>query len=134
MLDPLSALGLAGNVVQFVDFSNKLFSYSIELYRSANGALTANQEIKRVITDLRIMSDRFAQVPALAQTNDERALRMLSIDCRKLADQLLATLERLRIDINSRHKKMKSLKQTLVAICKADEIENYQHRLSNLRS
>ena len=32
MLDPLTAVGLAGTVVQFVDFSTKLVSHSVELY------------------------------------------------------------------------------------------------------
>ncbi|KAL9076458.1 MAG: hypothetical protein Q9157_003642 [Trypethelium eluteriae] len=37
VLDPISALGLAGNIVQFVDYTSGVISKSVEQYRSAVG-------------------------------------------------------------------------------------------------
>ena len=33
-MDPLSAIGLAGNIVAFVEFTSKLISGTIEIYSS----------------------------------------------------------------------------------------------------
>lgn len=50
MLDPFTALSLAGNIVQFVDFSSKLVNEASEIYRS--GSTKANDELETVTNDL----------------------------------------------------------------------------------
>jgi hypothetical protein len=37
-MEALAAIGLIGNIVQFVDFSRKLIAKSVELHRSHDGA------------------------------------------------------------------------------------------------
>jgi hypothetical protein len=44
-VDPLTALSLAGTIVQFVDFWSKLLLSGRELYKSGTGSLTVNDEI-----------------------------------------------------------------------------------------
>jgi hypothetical protein len=51
-MDPLTALSLAGTVVQFVDFRSKLLLAGRELYKSTTGSLTVNDEIELVTSDL----------------------------------------------------------------------------------
>ncbi|KAL2830898.1 hypothetical protein BDW59DRAFT_140929 [Aspergillus cavernicola] len=36
-MDPISAVGFAGTILQFIDFSTKLVEGTYEVYRSANG-------------------------------------------------------------------------------------------------
>ena len=48
MLDPMAALGLAGNIVQFVDFSIKLVGKVHEIHKSVDGALAENLDIEIV--------------------------------------------------------------------------------------
>ena len=40
VLDPLTAIGLAGNIVQFVDFSSKIVGKANKIYESVDGAST----------------------------------------------------------------------------------------------
>lgn len=47
-MDPLSSLGVAGNVIQFVDFGIKLVSRFNQIYRSADGALQENTQLSEV--------------------------------------------------------------------------------------
>lgn len=47
-MDPLSALSVAGNVIQFIDFSCKLISSGQKLYSSANGTLVENLELEAI--------------------------------------------------------------------------------------
>jgi hypothetical protein len=50
-----TALSLAGNIIQFVDFGTKLFTDVGELYRSLAGSLTINDEKELVTTDLQVL-------------------------------------------------------------------------------
>ena len=63
MLDPFTALSLASGVVQFVDFSSKLISEGQELYKSAEGALTENTELKSVTVDLNHLCEKLVVDP-----------------------------------------------------------------------
>lgn len=47
-MDPLSSLGVAGNVIQFVDFGIKLVARFNQIYRSADGALQKNNDLSEV--------------------------------------------------------------------------------------
>ena len=55
-MDPLTALGLAGNIVQFIDFSCKILSDSYEIYRA--GSTSEHEEIDFIATDLSTLADR----------------------------------------------------------------------------
>lgn len=52
LMDPLTALSVAGTIVQFADFGCKLLSGYRELYKSTSGTLAANEEIELVTVDL----------------------------------------------------------------------------------
>ena len=51
-MDPFSALGLASNVVQFMEFGTKLISASLELYNSKDGTSSPNSELGIITKDL----------------------------------------------------------------------------------
>jgi hypothetical protein len=40
VLDPVSALGIAGNILQFINFASKVLSKGTQYYKSTDGALT----------------------------------------------------------------------------------------------
>ncbi|KAF8851474.1 hypothetical protein BDZ45DRAFT_750667 [Acephala macrosclerotiorum] len=45
-MDPLTVLSVASNIIQFIDFGNKLISTGRKVYSSASGALVENLEIE----------------------------------------------------------------------------------------
>ncbi|KAF2180628.1 hypothetical protein K469DRAFT_455391, partial [Zopfia rhizophila CBS 207.26] len=51
-METLAAIGLVGNIIQFVQFSCKLISESAQLYGSGEGALVLNSDIEAVTKDL----------------------------------------------------------------------------------
>ena len=51
MLDPFSALSLAAETIQFVDFSSKIVLGATELYQSTTGSLTENVELSTIVAD-----------------------------------------------------------------------------------
>lgn len=58
MLDPLTALSVAGNIVQFTDFSIKLLKESHELYAAADGSLQHNRKFGLIGDDVKPLVDQ----------------------------------------------------------------------------
>ncbi len=51
-MDPFAAIGLAASIVQFLDFSQKLVSGTLELYRAVGGATSSNTLLEYITKDL----------------------------------------------------------------------------------
>jgi hypothetical protein len=91
VLDPLSALSLAGNILQVVDFSTKIICQATYLYRSSNDALDGDDELDLVISDLSRFCD-LVEYPTTAtpgeyvagNTANDVALQSLCKSCRKV--------------------------------------------------
>jgi len=58
LLDPLTALSLAGTVVQFVDFTSKILAKGAEIHRSLDGSLRENVEVESIVKDLVQLNSR----------------------------------------------------------------------------
>jgi hypothetical protein len=54
MLDPFTALSLAGNIIQFVDLGRSILVKSLEIYRS--GSTEASRQLEIVTKDLKALT------------------------------------------------------------------------------
>lgn len=132
VLDPFTALSLAGVVVQFIDFSAKLFSETWRLYK-CRGCNDQHEEIDCINRDIgRIFSD----IAAAANRGDELlsdpSLRSLIAQCQGLSQQL-STAIRGANDHNTPGHKWKSFREILKRIWNQDKINEFRHRLSYLQ-
>jgi hypothetical protein len=98
-MDPLSAIGLAGTIVQFVDFGTKIVVEGRELYKS--GSLKLNAQVEAVTKELLDFGVKFKhssllQDEARPPTENELALRKLCDECNEVAQQLLERLAKLK--------------------------------------
>ncbi len=57
-MDPLTALGLASNVLQFVDFVAKLVSTGVEVAGSVQGASEETVDLEKIYKSLQALSSR----------------------------------------------------------------------------
>jgi hypothetical protein len=80
----LAALGLASNIVQFIDFGITLFREGKELYESADGSNTKRLELETITADLHDIIQEL-EPTARPITKDEAALGRLAAECSKLA-------------------------------------------------
>lgn len=101
-MDPLSAVGLAGTIVQFVDFSLKIVGEGVELYKS--GSLELNKQVefttrdlRNFTTKLRVQQSTHARDAVLSE--NDLALETLCHDCNEVAEQLLERLKKLEVTI-----------------------------------
>lgn len=137
VLEPFSAIGLAGNICQFLDFGGKILSQGREIYQSVDGSAPRNVELIVVYSDLSSLASRLGQptnqatsVPA--NTGDEQ-LRLIAQSCYALAKELLSALEKLKVDPNQSHRRWKSVRQAIKSVWKEDQIQDTERRLGTFR-
>ncbi|ORX92514.1 hypothetical protein BCR34DRAFT_608794 [Clohesyomyces aquaticus] len=137
VLDPLVAVGLAGNLVQFLDFSCKLFSETRKIYRTGIGAAEETREISQVTTNLRDLSSKLSSDFHGRQRGSNTAVQdfklySIASDCTRCADELLEALE--KITTKDPPTLWKSFQMCLKTVWKQDRIEAMELRLDRLRS
>jgi hypothetical protein len=135
-LDPLTALSVAGTVVQFVDFGSKLLSRSNELYHSVDGALSVNEELGVITTDLLKLTVKLRRpihsggIPV--DTNeDNKALENLCAACCKIAEEMIRRLEGLKV--RGQHRAWKSIGQALKTAWTRGDMRALGERLEKFR-
>jgi hypothetical protein len=128
VLDPFSTLSLASNIVQFVDFSSKLFSVSSDIYGSASGVsqqteqmITKANHLQNICSQLSIPSDGPDQRNSL-QSASNTALKILAKDCKVTAEELLHALQSLAAT-RPQQKAWASFRVALATLWKRDKID-----------
>lgn len=136
MIDPVSALSVAGVVVQFVELGVTILSKGYKISKSANGILPENIETEDITGDLLILSERLGALPASGSvrhtpTPDEAALEEMAGGCKAIAQELLDALEQLKPKAGQR--KWKNYWEALKCVMTEDKLDGLARRLSNYR-
>ena len=101
-MDPVSALGAAASVVQFIDFTETLFSGTYQIYKSATGQTKFNFDLMTITTSLNTLNNDLRSSLHLATLDGkplskvEAEIDTLCRGCSKVAEQLLLALENLK--------------------------------------
>ncbi|CZR64409.1 uncharacterized protein PAC_14307 [Phialocephala subalpina] len=122
-MDQLSALSLAGTIVQFVDFGSKLIKDGRELYASKTGTLQTYEELELITTDLQGVITWIRELPCSPETRSQspptqvprEALTSFGSICdeaRSVAEEPVTRLEGLKAGRSS-HRTYKSIKQAV---------------------
>jgi hypothetical protein len=134
-MDPLTAFSLAGTIIQFVDYGTKILRGSKGLYDSASGASVVNDEIETRTKDLLDLVIKLRRPLSLESTSADyatyTALRELCNGCRKVADELIARLQRLKVE--GQHRAWKSFRQAIKSAWSQKDIDMLCKRLSEFR-
>jgi len=136
MLDPITALTVAGVVVQFVEISIKIVSKGYKIPKSANGALAENIEAEKLTDDLLILATRLESSTSSSfayhkATADETSLEKMTIGCKAVASELLKALEQLKTKPGQA--KWKSYRQALKSVISKEKLNDLAQRLSVYR-
>ncbi|KAI1482956.1 hypothetical protein F4774DRAFT_416897 [Daldinia eschscholtzii] len=137
-MEALVAVGLASNVLQFVDFSAKLIHISSELQNNAASSEVGDYQV--TTTHLRALaqniSDSAKAIPqsSTPATPEEKALQSVADECCKLADSLLGRLAKYSIQYSQNNSRLHRAKIAFKAIWNKKEIEEISNRLEFFRS
>lgn len=124
-MEATAALGLAGNVVQFVDFSQKLCHMFLEIRNMSQGITESNADAQRcaetflgslgqVNADLHIYSE------VLNGANGNSQLEAITKRCEHIAGELLSRLKAL--SVKGRPRRLKAAVATVKSMWKEDEL------------
>jgi hypothetical protein len=140
-MDPLTALSVAGTIVQFVDFGTKLLSQATELYKSPVGTLRSNNELELVTTDLRGLitklrqsysSKNDAESSSSEDVQQRRSFEKLCDEAATLAEELIVRLNKLKVK-DGRQRIWRSLKEAVETAWSKNEVADMKRRLLSFR-
>jgi short-subunit dehydrogenase len=148
-MDPLSALSLAGTVIQFVDFGSKLISQGYELYKSTKEdvQLAVDEELELVTSDLRdvILRIQGANVitplhPSTSTMIDSSSSHSTSfaricVEAVEVAQVILTKLDSFKFDSNIKSSKrlLVTFHHILKRLWSKNELTQLQERLKTLK-
>jgi hypothetical protein len=88
MLDPLTAVGLAANIVQFLDFTLKLVTETRDIHHSASGHSAKSASLSAIADDLKSLSEGLLLSSVRGNTSIGSDLRLLADQAKKVAEEL----------------------------------------------
>lgn len=133
-MDPLTCLSIAGNVVQFIDFSFKIYSDTRQLYE--DGRLQVHEQTQKAAEDLSKFSKSLSQSSRRQQiigqaTENDIQLGAICQECTKLADEMVARLR--KFDVSKKDNVLKSVCQVLRSMWSSDELAKTEETLAGYR-
>lgn len=145
IMDPLSALSVAGTIIQFVDFGTKMLSSGMELYKSTKGSLTVSEELELVVGDLQAVFEKLranadpeksipsAPSPQSEAEIDEHRDSFLEIcnNATLIAEELLRKLNELKVK-DGKNRVWQTLRAAIRTAWSKNEISALRERLSSL--
>lgn len=133
-MDPISALSLAANVVQFVDCGFKFISTIIKIYQSATGSLVEHHELDAVVKNLRLQSTLIANQPMSGLSNNPAMASILE-SCVAVSSELQDELS--SITRSFKPGSTKSVTNSIIAavrsMMKSNKIKELEVRFVRLR-
>ena len=137
-MDPLTAAGLVGHIINFVNFSTKVLSRARQLHESGSGAMEENDELESQARNIKDLADRTRHRPSAVpgkshsslSITSEKVLDGLSQQCIQVADELLEILNSVKVKGDNRTRK--SAIQAVKTMWKQDQIVSLQRRLDRI--
>ncbi|KAF2801311.1 uncharacterized protein BDZ99DRAFT_240266 [Mytilinidion resinicola] len=148
-MEALAALGLAGNVVQFIHFASGLLSTGSEVYKSASGASEKTFELEKIYERFRELSSSLsnhdttdgrgpsrglfatARMPQYLSIHID-ALKGLGKESKDLCDQILETLRKVKVQ-GGRWRRFRSFMAALEAAWDSQKIADLESRLERFQ-
>jgi len=136
-MDPLSALAVAGNVLQFLQFTATLFSNTWKIHQAALGFHengVNGQDVEGIHTRLLSFSSLLNGTPgndetAVGGSVHSAALGALLQECRGCCDRLLAITQKLQVKDDTKAKWWKSFEKAVYEIWKKEDIDHLKSRI-----
>ena len=135
-MDPLTALSLACNALQIIEFGAKMIAKCKEIYK--DGALAENKEIEfmakhltNLSTDLKL-PESFPSAESVQQGyQEDKNLLKLAQHCSETANELICELQKL--GIQATHRKRDAVRKAIKETWNTSTIESIQRRLEQYR-
>ncbi|KAI1849815.1 hypothetical protein JX266_004764 [Neoarthrinium moseri] len=132
-MDPITAVGFAAGILNFIEFSSTLVRGTLEVYHSTSGTTTDNTHSGKLLADLQEVTQEL-EVRFDVESGDQtaKALATLATKCMELSNELAAILQKL--EARGRNKRWKSFQVAFFGVVKQNSIASIEKRLAEYRS
>lgn len=131
-MDPFLALGVAGNIVQFIGFVTKIIHAAADIRGSAAGAAEDDSDIITSTTRLESFLARLEiSKPASRLDDEEVELNILASECKRMSEDLLNLVKGL--ESSDPTSKTQSLGAALKSAWKKPEKDRMERRLEEVQ-
>lgn len=127
-MDPLSALGIAGNVIQFLDFATKLFKESREISHSASGASKNVSSLAEISAQLSTLSNSFT-----AADLQSLGLKDVASQCDGVAKELQTLVKRLTLTSPEKDGHWANFALALKTVLNKRQIQDLEGRVDSVQ-
>lgn len=148
-MEALAAVGLAGNISQFVQYAAQLVSTGKETYKSASGSSERNCELEKIYGALSTFSSRLQKQATVhshqssttnsltsthnpGNTEHVTALNLLTRDCKQVCDHLLGKIQELKVK-DGRWRRCRSFRAALETVWDGKSISELESRLDRFQ-
>jgi hypothetical protein len=131
MMDPVTAVGLVANIIQFVDLGTKVVSTLREIRGSASGQTESNRRTREMAVVMRNLSDKLADPKHAPRTDVQKDLCQLARECSDLSQQILDIVH--KTTFAKSRSMFRSSKATLSTLWHDREKEELEKRLAQCR-
>ena len=143
-MDPLTALSLAGNVIQFVEFASSLVTCALAVHASASGQSGNSRRLEDIYSTLSELSrdlpastaapaDSGSQYSAPPSRNAEAVARLAAL-CQEDCDKLLVVVKRLMPKPGKEGKLWSSFRTALLEAWTSKEIDSFRKQVSETQN
>lgn len=130
-MEALAAIGLATNIITFIDFSYKLISGSHQIFNSVSGLTLESSRLGTVVDDLKSITDRLvSDLPG--DTKNERELCQLAENCRVVSEELSDILSPVRL--TGKKSKWKAFRAKWKNMLKEKNIAAIEEKLNSYKA
>jgi hypothetical protein len=136
-MDPAAAIGLASNIIQFIQYTGNILSKSREIYRAVDGRLGEHTELEVIAKTLQAHVGHIShQADKLGKaSNTATQFFQLCDGVRNLSSELVQTVEKLKVDgRDGKRSKWDSFRRALESVWKEEDIADLLRRLDLYRS
>ena len=137
MVDPFLTIGIAANILQFLDLGSKLFNVGRQIHHY--GQSEEHMEIELVAKDLYCIAESLeaslSHSPESEQpVEDEVLLRRLVERCQGICDEIFGIIEKLKVRPGSAGQaRWKSFYAAAKIILKQQDVQSLRKRMNNIR-
>jgi hypothetical protein len=128
-METLAAIGLASNILSFVDYSLKVFSAAIEIHRSPHGDTEDAHSRMVAVNELKKFAAKLQQ-PEDSANGPDASLCMLARECENICKQMIVLLDKFKPKDQSR---ISSFRAGFKSIWYERELKKVEERLIKCR-
>lgn len=130
-MDPLTAIGLVSNILQFLSFGHELLSSAKDVFNSPQGVTKEVQQLKILIQDVQERS-KTVGTALNGDTEAASSIKEIASECESVADQLMKQLDSFQVKRTGLARKLEAIRVTGRFLWGKNEVYEMKARLFEL--